>query len=85
MPDRLYRSKDDRIIGGVCGGLAQHLDLDPSLIRIITVLLIFSGISPIFYLIAWLIIPSERELEDSSPGLERVEDSEENSDEEKAE
>jgi len=84
MSDRLYRSKDDRIIGGVCGGLAQHLDLDPSLIRIITVLLIFSGISPIFYLIAWLIIPSERELEDSSPGVRR-EDSQESSDEEKAE
>jgi len=85
MSDRLYRSEDDRILGGVCGGLAQHLDLDPSLVRIITVLLIFSGISPIFYLIAWLIIPSERELEDSTPGVERVKDNEESFDEEKAE
>lgn len=62
MADRLYRSKDNRILGGVCGGIAEHLDIDPSLIRIITVLLIFSGISPIFYLIMWLIIPSEEEV-----------------------
>lgn len=62
MSDKLYRSESDRIIGGVCGGLAEHFDLDPSLVRIITVVLVFSGLSPLFYLIAWLIIPRESEV-----------------------
>lgn len=80
MADRLYRTKDDRILGGVCGGLAEHLDMDPSLIRIITVLLIFSGISPLFYLIMWLIIPSEGEVKDVS-----FDKTEENSEDEEPE
>lgn len=59
---RLYRSENDRILGGVCGGLAEVYDLDPTLIRIVTLVLIFSGISPIVYLIAWLIMPTESEV-----------------------
>lgn len=66
MADRLYRSETDKVLGGVCGGLAQHFDLDPSLVRIITVVLIFSGLSPIFYLIAWLIIPTESQVKDTA-------------------
>ncbi len=56
---RLYRSETDRILGGVCGGIAEVYDFDPALVRIIALLLIFSGISPLVYLIAWLIIPTE--------------------------
>ncbi|MFB6181139.1 MAG: PspC domain-containing protein [Candidatus Nanohalobium sp.] len=63
MSEKLYRSKNNRILGGVCGGLAEYFDLDPSLVRILTLLLVFSGLSPVFYLIAWLIIPSEEELQ----------------------
>ncbi|MFB6241371.1 MAG: PspC domain-containing protein [Candidatus Nanosalina sp.] len=61
---RLYRSETDRMLGGVCGGLAEVYDLDPALIRLLTVLLIFSGVSPLLYLIAWLVIPSESEIEE---------------------
>jgi len=61
---RLYRSESDRILGGVCGGIAEVYDFDPALIRIITIVLIFSGLTPLVYLIAWLIIPSESEIED---------------------
>ena len=40
MNDRLYRSRDDRIIAGVAGGVAERLGIDPSLVRILWVLLI---------------------------------------------
>jgi phage shock protein C len=59
---RLYRSEEDRILGGVCGGLAEVYDLDPTLVRLVTIVLIFSGISPLIYVIAWLIMPTESEV-----------------------
>jgi phage shock protein C len=59
---RLYRSEEDRILGGVCGGLAEVYDLDPTLVRLVTIILIFSGISPLIYVIAWLIMPTESEV-----------------------
>ncbi len=65
--DRLYRSKDDRIIAGVCGGIAEHMDLDPSLVRIAFILVgLSTGIPIILYLVMWLIIPSEGEVKDVS-------------------
>ncbi|MEA1964767.1 MAG: PspC domain-containing protein [Candidatus Aerophobetes bacterium] len=55
---RLYRSKKDRMIGGVCGGIAEYFDIDPVIVRILAVLSIFAnGIGLIAYLIAWIIIP----------------------------
>ncbi len=57
---RLYRSRVDRRIAGVCGGLAEYLEIDPTVIRLIAVLiLIFTGFVPmlIAYLIAWIVIP----------------------------
>lgn len=62
--NRLYRSETDRILGGVCGGIAEVYDFDPSVIRLATLLLIITGVSPLLYLIAWLIIPSESEVKD---------------------
>lgn len=59
---RLYRSEDDRVLGGVCGGIAEVYDLDPTIVRLVTLALIFSGISPLIYLIAWIIIPTESEV-----------------------
>ncbi len=59
---RLYRSQSQRMLAGVCGGLAEFFDLDVTVIRLITAFLIFiSGILPgaFFYFIAALIIPSE--------------------------
>jgi phage shock protein C len=57
---RLYRSRSDRIIGGVCGGLGEYLSIDPTLIRILYVLFALTGGSGIFiYLILLLIIPEE--------------------------
>src|SRR5271157_3936801 len=59
---KLMRSRYDRKIAGVCAGLAGHLDLDTSLVRILWVFLTFaSGCFPgvVAYILAWIIIPEE--------------------------
>jgi phage shock protein C len=62
---RLYRSESDRMLGGVCGGIAEVYDYDSDLIRLLVVVAALSGVgSPILaYILAWIIIPSESELE----------------------
>ncbi len=62
MKPRLTRSKNDRMIAGVCGGLAKFFGLDPSLVRIGVVLVGFiTALVPMFltYVIMWFIIPEE--------------------------
>ena len=54
---KLYRSRDSKIIAGVCGGIGEYFNIDPVIVRIIFLLLIFSAVSPIVYIIAWIIIP----------------------------
>jgi phage shock protein PspC (stress-responsive transcriptional regulator) len=58
---RLYRSKKERMLGGICGGLGEHLDVDPTVIRLLWVVitLISLGTGILVYLIAWVIIPDE--------------------------
>ncbi len=57
-PNRLYRSGKDRILGGVCGGLAEYLGVDPVLIRLIwAVAVFFFGTGVLLYIICWIIIP----------------------------
>jgi len=57
---RLYRSRRDRVIGGVCGGLADYLNVDVTIIRIIWLLaVLFGGGGLVAYLIAWIIVPGE--------------------------
>ncbi len=63
---RLYRSESNRKIAGVCGGIGEHLDVDPTIVRLIAVVFTFvTGIIPfiIGYLVAWWIVPSASELE----------------------
>jgi phage shock protein PspC (stress-responsive transcriptional regulator) len=60
---RLYRDDKNKMIGGVCQGLADYLDADVSLIRILSVVLIFfSGLGLIAYLAAWIILPPKSEI-----------------------
>ena len=60
MRERLYRSRGDRMLFGVAGGMARYLDLDPSLVRIAWVLLVFAGgAGLLLYLIAAIVIPEE--------------------------
>ena len=58
---RLYRSTRERVLGGVCAGFGEHLDVDPMVIRLIwvAVTLLSLGIGIIVYIIAWIIIPEE--------------------------
>ena len=58
MTKRLYRSRQQRILAGVCGGLGEHFDVDPVFVRILTVILTFAhGIGLIAYLVAWIAMP----------------------------
>lgn len=58
---RLLRNTHDRMIGGVCSGLAHYFDVDPVFIRLVMAVLFFSfGIGLIAYLIAWAVIPAAR-------------------------
>src|SRR3972149_730789 len=60
MGKRLYRSRSDRMIWGVCGGLANYFDIDPVIIRLIAVLLVVAGGAGILaYIILAIITPLE--------------------------
>jgi phage shock protein C len=58
---RLYRSRKDRMLAGVCGGLASYIGVDPTIVRLIFVISVFVTFttSLFLYLIFWLIIPEE--------------------------
>lgn len=59
---RLYRSLDQRMVAGVCGGLGEYLNTDPTVIRILFVILAILGFGfggLIVYLAMWLIVPEE--------------------------
>ena len=56
---KLYRSDEDKILGGVCGGLGEYFDIDPTLVRLIFILLGLHGSGVILYLVAWLLIPKK--------------------------
>lgn len=58
---RLYRSKKDKVIAGVCGGIGEYLELDPVVIRLLWILFAcFGGAGILAYLLAWLIIPLKK-------------------------
>jgi phage shock protein PspC (stress-responsive transcriptional regulator) len=59
---RLYRNKSDVMIAGVCSGLGQYLDVDPTAIRLAFVLLLFVGLGGLWiYLVLWIIMPLSEE------------------------
>lgn len=56
----LRRSRDDRVIAGVCGGFGRYLGVDPILIRVaFVVLVVGGGVGFLIYGLAWLVIPNE--------------------------
>lgn len=59
IPKRLYRSRKEKVIAGVCGGIAEYFNIDPTFVRLIFIVFCFLGLglSLIVYLIAWAIIP----------------------------
>jgi phage shock protein C len=65
---RLRRSREDRLIGGVCGGLGRYLGIDPVLLRVAVVALALSGGAGVLaYLLAWIVIPQADAAEQAAP------------------
>ena len=57
---KLYRSKSNRQLAGVCGGLAQYFNIDATLIRVLFILLaVLGGSGLVLYLAMWIIVPKE--------------------------
>jgi len=59
MAKRIYRSSKDRMLGGICGGIGEYFDVDPTIIRLIAVVVALSGAGILAYIIAWIIIPDQ--------------------------
>lgn len=59
MTKRLYRSRENKVIAGVCGGIAEYFNIDPVIVRVIGVLLLLPGGLPGFlpYIVLWVIVP----------------------------
>jgi phage shock protein C len=60
-PKKLYRSRSSRMISGVCGGLAEYLNIDPVVVRLIFVITAIFGASIGFwvYIIMWIAVPEQ--------------------------
>jgi phage shock protein C len=59
---KLYRSQKEKMVAGVCGGLGEYLDIDPTLIRIIWVVVtLMGGAGLLAYLVMWIVVPLEPE------------------------
>lgn len=59
-PRKIYRSSEDRVIAGVCGGLGKYFNIDPVIFRIIFVVLFIGFCSGLLlYLVMWIVIPAE--------------------------
>jgi|AMZC01.1.fsa_nt_AMZC01000964.1_56 phage shock protein C len=72
---RLYRSTQDRMFAGVCGGIGEYLDVDPTLVRLafVALTLLSSGSGLVIYLILMLIVP-ERPSDRRKPKIKREEE-----------
>jgi phage shock protein C len=58
--EKLYRSRTNRQVAGVCGGLAQRFNVDATLIRVLFILLgLFGGAGIVLYVAMWIIVPQE--------------------------
>lgn len=69
MTTRLYRSRTDRMVGGVCGGLGRYLGIDSTFVRLFFVLLALagSGTGVLIYLVLWILVPVEGQEEGWRP------------------
>ena len=57
---RLYRTREGRVVAGVCAGVAAYFGIDPTLVRLLFALFtIFGGAGVLLYLVAWIVIPEE--------------------------
>ena len=59
MQKKLYRNTNDKMIAGVCSGLAEYINIDPTIVRLIWALVALSGAGVVAYLVAAIIIPEK--------------------------
>lgn len=60
MKKRLVRNTDDGLLGGVCAGIADYMDMDVTVVRLLWIVLSYAlGVGIITYLIVWVIMPSD--------------------------
>ena len=73
---KIYRSSDDQKLGGVLGGFGDYFEVDPNILRLLTILLcIVSGFFPVIitYFVAWIILPeSPRQIQESTEQKQTV-------------
>lgn len=62
-PKRLYRSEKNKMIAGVCGGIGDYINLDPTVVRLLFVLFGCFGAGVLAYVVAAIVIPSESEVD----------------------
>ncbi len=76
--NKLYRSTTDKKLAGVCGGIAEQLNIDPTIIRLVWAFftLLSWGTGLILYIIAALIIPEELQIEDSNETKKNITETE---------
>ena len=76
MTKRLYRSRENKVLAGVCGGVCEYFDVDPVLIRLVYLMVtVFTGLVPgvLCYIIAIAIVPENPHITPSEP-VEKVVD-----------
>lgn len=60
MSRKLYKSRENRLVCGVCGGIAEYFNIDPTIVRLIFVFFgLWAGSGLLFYIIAAIVIPNE--------------------------
>jgi phage shock protein C len=72
MQKRLHRSRTEKMIAGVCGGLAEYFDIDPTLVRMVWVLIsLLAGVGVLLYLVMWVITPLDLPAPPGGPPAQR--------------
>ncbi|MDY0097382.1 MAG: PspC domain-containing protein [Candidatus Dojkabacteria bacterium] len=67
MGKKLFRSETDKMIGGVCGGLAEYFNIDSTIVRLIFVLIVvYGGTGLVLYIILWIVMPTQSTMDLSS-------------------
>ncbi len=57
---KLYRSENDRMLAGVCGGIGEYLDIDPTVVRILWIVsAVFGGVGILVYILCAIVIPEK--------------------------
>ncbi len=69
---KLYRSCSDVMVGGVAAGVAEYLEIDVTLIRLVFLVLLFSGVGFFAYLVAWIIVPLDPKCKEHKTGAEEI-------------